>query len=175
MPEVLSPRLPGELRAALEGSLVFTVVRHPLTRLVSAYRDKLSPSSPPSWARSSLCSRLGRGGGTCRLSWPEFVHHLLSTPPSLYDSHWAPLSHHCQPCQVSYDLVMKVETLQSDWEVLRRISGRELPELKHLNNNQNDQGTYRDFISQLSTQTLEKLYQIYRLDFELFGYSLDFY
>ena len=74
-----------------------------------------------------------------------------------------------------YDLVMKVETLQSDWEVLRRISGRELPELKHLNNNQNDQGTYRDFISQLSTQTLQKLYQIYRLDFELFGYSLDFY
>ena len=70
---------------------------------------------------------------------------------------------------------MKVETLQSDWEVLRRISGRELPELKHLNNNQNDQGTYRDFISQLSTQTLQKLYQIYRLDFELFGYSLDFY
>lgn len=74
-----------------------------------------------------------------------------------------------------YDLVMKVETLQSDWEVLRRISGRDLPELKHLNNNQNDQGTYRDFISQLSTQTLQKLYQIYRLDFELFGYSLDFY
>ena len=76
---------------------------------------------------------------------------------------------------MSYDLVMKVETLQSDWEVLRRISGRELPELKHLNNNLNDQGTYRDFISQLSTQTLQKLYQIYRLDFELFGYSLDFY
>ena len=76
---------------------------------------------------------------------------------------------------MSYDLVMKVETLQSDWEVLRRISGRDLPELKHLNNNQNDQGTYRDFISQLSTQTLQKLYQIYRLDFELFGYSLDFY
>ena len=39
LPEVLSPKLPGELRAALESSLVFTVVRHPLTRLVSAYRS----------------------------------------------------------------------------------------------------------------------------------------
>ena len=38
LPEVLSPKHPGELRAALGSSLVFTVVRHPLTRLVSAYR-----------------------------------------------------------------------------------------------------------------------------------------
>ena len=38
LPEVLAPRLPRDLRAALDSSLVFTVVRHPLTRLVSAYR-----------------------------------------------------------------------------------------------------------------------------------------
>ena len=42
LPEVLSPRLPGDLRAALGSSLVFTVVRHPLTRLVSAYRSSQS-------------------------------------------------------------------------------------------------------------------------------------
>jgi len=179
LPEVLSPRLPWELRAALESSLVFTVVRHPLTRLVSAYRDKVAPtsSSPsPSWALRRLCSQLGRGEGRCRVSWQEFVLHLLASPPSTYDSHWAPLASHCQPCQVNYDLVLKVETLQSDWEVLRRLSGlEELPDLKHLNDNHNNQGTYRDYISQLSPPTLQKLYNKFRLDFELFGYSLDFY
>ena len=74
-----------------------------------------------------------------------------------------------------YDLILKVETLQSDWEVLRSLSGVGLPGLQHLNNNHNNQETYRDYISQLSTQTLQKLYQKFRLDFELFGYSLDFY
>ena len=74
-----------------------------------------------------------------------------------------------------YDLVLKVETLQSDWEVLRRVSGLELPDLKHLNANHNNQDTYRDFINQLSPRTLQELYNKFRLDFELFGYSLDFY
>ena len=74
-----------------------------------------------------------------------------------------------------YDLILKVETLQSDWEVLRNLSGLGLPGLQHLNNNHNNQETYRNYISQLSTQTLQKLYQKFRLDFELFGYSLDFY
>ena len=75
-----------------------------------------------------------------------------------------------------YDLVLKVETLQSDWEMLRRVSGlEELPDLKHLNDNHNSQGTYRDLISQLSPRTLQKLYNKFRLDFELFGYSLEFY
>ena len=76
---------------------------------------------------------------------------------------------------MNYDLVLKVETLQSDWEVLRRVSGLELPDLEHLNNNHNNQATYRDLITQLSTRTLQKLYSNFRLDFELFGYSLDFY
>ena len=75
-----------------------------------------------------------------------------------------------------YDLVLKVETLESDWEVLRRLTGlEELPHLKHLNDNQNNQGIYRDYIGQLSPRTLQKLYNKFRLDFELFGYSLDFY
>ena len=75
-----------------------------------------------------------------------------------------------------YDLVLKVETLESDWEVLRRLTGlEELPDLKHLNDNQNNQGIYRDYIGQLSPRTLQKLYNKFRLDFELFGYSLDFY
>ena len=77
--------------------------------------------------------------------------------------------------QVRYDLILKVETLESDWEVLRRVSGLELPGLKHLNSNNNNHGIYRDFISQLSPPTLQKIYNIFRLDFELFGYSLDFY
>ena len=75
-----------------------------------------------------------------------------------------------------YDLVLKVETLESDWEVLRRLTGlEELPDLKHLNDNQNNQGIYREYIGQLSPRTLQKLYNKFRLDFELFGYSLDFY
>ena len=75
-----------------------------------------------------------------------------------------------------YDLVLKVEALESDWEVLRRLTGlEELPDLKHLNDNQNNQGIYRDYIGQLSPRTLQKLYNKFRLDFELFGYSLDFY
>ena len=69
-----------------------------------------------------------------------------------------------------------METLESDWEVLRRLTGlEELPDLKHLNDNQNNQGIYRDYIGQLSPRTLQKLYNKFRLDFELFGYSLDFY
>ena len=63
-------------------------------------------SASSSWARRSVCAQLG-GGGRCRVTWPQFVHLLLTGPAHLYDSHWAPVSSHCLPCQLSYQMVLK--------------------------------------------------------------------
>ena len=34
----------------------------------------------------------------------------------------------------------KLETLEADWEVVREVTGLDLPELSHLNNNHNNRG-----------------------------------
>ena len=117
---------------------MLTVVRHPLHRLVSAYRDKVERSS--SWARRRLCAQLGRREERCEVSWREFVHHLTSSPTHLYDSHWAPVSSHCQVCHLNYRRILKVETLEEDGGEGRDEVGLELADLPHLNNNHNQRG-----------------------------------
>ena len=55
------------------GYFSFLVVRHPFLRLVSAYRRLVNIRARPP-------------------TFPEFVDHLIRTPPNMMDKLWAPYS-----------------------------------------------------------------------------------
>ncbi|KAJ1530571.1 hypothetical protein ONE63_005455 [Megalurothrips usitatus] len=187
------------LQEALNTSISFIIVRHPLERLLSGYRDKFQYSLP-----HTLHQRLGlkiiqkyrstsKGTITNRDStkkrrvsprWPtfsEFVHYLLDEykEGNHFDMHWAPIAEFCTPCHLHFEVIAKFETLEEDQNYL--IYRTKLQEFIHPEWKNPAKGRtattnlISSYYSQLTKQEILQLYDIYRYDFELFGYSLDGY
>jgi len=137
----------------------FLIVRHPFIRLVSAYKSRGMKTS---------------SGGN--VSFPDFVDHLIRTPPNLMDKHWAPYTKVCIPCNISYDAILKVETLKSDADwLLAKLKLNHLQEdwgkLAATTWNQTTSESTRKYFSQVSQENIWRLYIKYQIDFEMFNYE----
>lgn len=166
------------------------VVRHPFERILSAYRDKLENST------------VGREHGTLHFyekygrkivakyrksteevkqqepTFEEFVQYLIDTDLVNYaDDHWIPYYLYCTPCLTNYDVIIYFETFQEDIHLLLRlIEEKSMPEWKHSNSiGRSRKELVKSYYRKLSHETILKLYEKYRIDFELFGYSIDGY
>nr|CAD7256655.1 unnamed protein product [Timema shepardi] len=182
-----------DLQSALNDSIAFLIVRHPLERLLSAYRDKLQFSLP-----HTLHQKLGneivnkyrtprpfniKTSGPKNPRWPffsEFVNYLVDIHNSgePFDMHWTPITEFCTPCQVNFHLIAKFETLQEDQNYLIHMSGLQdiiKPEWKNPAKGYSTNKLVASYYSQLTKMQILQLYNIYRYDFELFDYTLDGY
>jgi len=184
------------LQEALNDSIAFLIVRHPLERLLSAYRDKIQFSLP-----HTLHQKLGneivlkyrktkekvkgpRNKSTpTNPRWPtfsEFVQYLVDVQQKgdTFDMHWTPITQFCTPCQVDFDIIMKFETLQEDQNYLIHRAGLQdiiRPEWRNSGKGRTTAELISSYYSQLTTAQIIQLYHIYRYDFELFNYNLDGY
>lgn len=70
----------------LQGSFKFTIIRNPLSRLVSAYLDKFVGGGHIPAA--SVMKRLGKG--TEGISFREFIDYLAHADLKNVDAHWMP-------------------------------------------------------------------------------------
>ncbi|XP_049794372.1 carbohydrate sulfotransferase 8-like isoform X1 [Schistocerca nitens] len=192
-------------------TLKLLVVRHPFSRILSAYRDKLENmqigaehGTKHYYLRygRQIVARYRHGGNstkTMRLLKPgqymrdaalpepvgieptfeEFVRYLLDTDLSQWaDDHWIPYYLYCTPCLLKYDVVAKVETLVRDQEfALRRAGlwGLVKPQWRHRAAVGGGAEAERRYFSQLTKAQVERLYEKYWLDFELFDYSPEKY
>lgn len=136
-------------------------------------------------------------------SWTEFIEDLIIqnqykasdsdlrsfTVDGSYDVvHWAPYWWTCQICSARSqpDLVIKTETLQSDFPVLRAAIGLEenvtFPFVRIMGTKGKDEVETKDsreflreYYSQLTRRQLLELYEFYKIDFLLFDYNIDEY
>lgn len=185
-----------DLEVALNDSVSFIIVRHPLERLLSAYRDKLEYSLP-----HTLHQRLGNRiilkyrTGTPKLPpqsrksarknprWPtfsEFVRYLVDEhrKEETFNMHWAPIAEFCTPCQVRFDVIAKFETLQEDQNYLIHLARLQKiikPQWKNPAKGHTTTEVVAEYYSQLTKGQILQLYNIYKYDFELFGYTLEGY
>lgn len=143
------PPLPPKVAAEEMGhsALLFTVVRHPFTRLVSAYRDKI----PEHYRKDVQLQMIDkyRDDTDYQLQTHErdialqdptiptfrefalFVSdQILSCAPivnsaclDLLDVHWRPYYDRCAPCDLHYDVIAKVETFHEDRKYIMQLSG----------------------------------------------------
>lgn len=159
----------------------FLIVRHPLERLLSAYRDKLEHLRN----REYYYKRFGRrivlkyrlSGNMTRLepTFAEFLRFIVSE--KYFDEHWMPYYHTCEPCMIHYDYILKFETLDRDQNFFiqdANLSGY-LYE-KNYPRNINPLGiTTRKildkYIRGISRSLLDEVYKIYENDYKLFNYS----
>ena len=111
-------------------------------------------------------------------TFEEFVRFLLNRGSSMpLNDIWAPYFLHCTPCDVPFNVIGKFETFNWDTEYLGKVAS--------FNNTQiwgteffgyfTNVDVSKTYFSNLMKSQVQGLYDIYWLDFELFGYSLDEY
>jgi len=110
-----------------------------------------------------------------KLTFSEFVQFLLDPRTERpFNVHWMPAHELCKPCQVHYDFIGHLETLQQDADyVLNKIG---LPNVTLLHRNPSDKrgsSLVAQKMATLSQDQIRNLTDLYRLDFLLFGYSTE--
>lgn len=158
------------------------VVRNPISRLLSCYRDKFLPKSNklPAFNKILVDLKLSGKLENNSLDFGSFVRLLVSgTLDEFSDGHteprhWVPQSELCYPCEINYQHVLKVESLQEEVRWLFREVG--VPKtVQLLNENSMNDGDNHSEIVELSaaiSQThLQTLYEYYKDDFHVFDYT----
>ncbi|KAG7171096.1 Carbohydrate sulfotransferase 14-like 2, partial [Homarus americanus] len=106
------------------------VVRHPLERLVSAYRNRLADPDIIGYQSQTyvpliLAYTRGRSyshkeifnvAGRIQVipTFKEFVSFLVEEEIQEYDDHWTPISYTCGLCYINYTAIIHTETYQDD-------------------------------------------------------------
>ncbi|XP_070535185.1 carbohydrate sulfotransferase 8-like [Ptychodera flava] len=157
----------------------FIFVRHPFSRLLSAFRDKFEDTPEKSFVNiySPIVKRIvGRNDSSKQIKFEEFVQYLLETDVLAYNVHWLPMHVVCHPCFLDYDIIGKYETMTEDANyVIRTIHAEDVATFPryapHATNSSADDVMWR-YYSRLTESQIQGLYKKFEWDFKLFGYDM---
>ena len=92
------------------------------------------------------------------------------------DVHWQPYITRCAFCSISYTVVAKLETFEEDLRFIGRLAGVTFSKIvSHHSSGGRTDRLARQYFQQMDRHTVWRLYKLYQMDFELFGYSPDMY
>lgn len=156
--------------AMVERAFVFTFVRHPLQRLVSAYLNKVSGPGKREWHDFARIHGAGSGSG-----FDAFVDLLAAVPPELHDPHWRPQHLNTLNPFVKPNLLADLDHLDDllPQIMTRLFAGQPVPMLSAAARSHNTEAraTWRSHLS--DPATLSRALTIYAGDFAAFGYRPD--
>lgn len=183
--------------AFLKKATRMIIVRNPLDRLLSGYRDKmlhLICKENQFSAMQQLISSKYSDPDTPpdpsgRPSFRQFLLFIRDEMEKFWQSHgqyevnnhWKPFWWYCAPCHFEYNAVAHMESLSEDQEhILRetRLYGRINNTRTHSSKNDNFTSTReaaRWYFGQVPRGLLREVVHLYRPDFDLFGYSADYH
>lgn len=170
-----------DIQTRLKTYFKFLVVRHPLVRVLSAYRDKLE--KPNDYYRPLLGQAIERqyGGDPARhsksnnVTFIQMVRYLIDHGP--YDHHWTPVSLLCNPCEIAYDYIARLETSYLDYphmfSRLKDVPGSKtgLPQSITTYKGATDFAMVKMYYETVPEYYTNRLIKEYNLDFQLFGYT----
>ncbi len=149
---------------------------HP-PRLVSAFENKVYYHWDPARTFQELAGRMHG-------KFHKFARYVIRRANEKFhcsgsecrlNRHWRPMSVNCAFCALDYTFVGKTEALEEDLTRLLELAGvGAVPGLRltlHTNAMPPKPNKTMKYFKTLSPEVVRKLYQIYKLDFEMFGYS----
>lgn len=190
----LSSYTPKQRQNIMKNYRKFFLVQDPLKRVLSAYRGKfenvdhylgnkafhvLGKQIVRKFKKKPSAAAVQTGEN---VTWTEFVDYLthpmerdeVERMTPFQSNHWKEIHKLCSPCTIDYDVIGKLETVNDDAKyVLNLIDAPEkiIPSESSHPTNSSDKGTFDKYFSQLNKKTLTQLWDLYKLDYELFGYS----
>lgn len=116
--------------------------------------------------------------GKYAIRWPtfhEFADFLIEEAHEgkELDMHWTPITKFCTPCQVKFDVIAKFETLDEDQQYLIHKAGLThliQPQRKNIGKGKNTTELMKKYYSMLTQRQIHEIYNLFKYDFELFGY-----
>lgn len=166
----------------------FLFVRDPFVRLISAYRNKFEQENEDFYKRFAVvmlkrfsnysdppASVVDAFAAGIRPTFLNFIQYLLdpNTEKEMpFNEHWRQMYRLCHPCQINYDFVGKLETLDEDAEHLLRILRVDnVVEFPLSHRNRTVRSWEQDWFANIPNELRRELYKLYEADFRLFGYS----
>lgn len=163
-------------------------VRDPFVRLISAYRNKFEQENEDFYKRFAVimlkkysnysdppASVVDAFAAGIRPSFSNFVRYLLdpNTEKEMpFNEHWRQIYRLCHPCQINYDFVGKLETLDEDAEhLLRLLRVDNVVDFPQSHRNLTVSSWEQDWFASIPLESRKELYRLYEADFKLFGYS----
>jgi hypothetical protein len=142
---------------------LFTIVRNPFQRLVSAYLDLLDPENPQFGYKTYLFGILKRG-----MSFPEFVKAVSIIPDNLKSGHLAPQINIIEECGGLKKI--KCYRIDKDKELLETFLKSMGLKLNHSNKHK----AHYDYRTYYNNETAEMVYKLYHKDVIVFEYQKEF-
>ncbi|CAN9510179.1 unnamed protein product [Ophioblennius macclurei] len=185
------PRLYGSLShhlmaVKLQTYTKFLFVRDPFVRLISAFRNKFEKPNELfyKWFGSDILhhGNVSHVPGTAKEAFAaglaptfqQFITYLLDNKTeerSVFNEHWQQIYRMCHPCQVKYDFIGQLESLNTDAEqVLKLMKVDNLFIFPTAYQKQTVVSWVGDWFQQIPAEARRKLYKLYEPDFKLFGY-----
>ena len=180
---------PEEIVHRLNTYYKFLFVRHPFERLVSAYRNKFVDSYNYTlfkemygrfiirkYRRNADKKSLKTGDG---VSFSEFAEFLHNSDSEFMDWHWKQYDTLCHPCLIYYDFIGHFENLHEEadqlLDILQVSDTVKFPRNKTSQYKLSTKVIARRYLNSLSEEAKKNLYDKYKHDFEMFGYSMGDY
>ncbi|XP_030592092.1 carbohydrate sulfotransferase 12-like [Archocentrus centrarchus] len=166
----------------------FLFVRDPFVRLISAFRNKFGRPNQDFYRQfgSVMLRRYGNVTGSLpetvaeafkagiKPTFQQFITYLLdpeTEKESIFNEHWRQVYRLCHPCQVKYDFIGKLETLETDAEhLLKLLKVDHLIRFPLGAQNRTAASWESDWFAQIPITIQRQLYKLYEPDFKLFGY-----
>lgn len=164
----------------------FMFVRHPLERLLSAFRNKFQQNYASSeyfrsrygkliikqFRPNASNESLVRGHD---VTFSEFVQYIIdpkTVSRSVFNEHWRPMYDLCLPCHIKYDIIGKYENLMDDsWLVLEKTNLSHLIQFPRSDKPSATNSLLTQYLDSLTEEQLLHLYHVFELDFRLYDYS----
>ncbi|XP_040212614.1 carbohydrate sulfotransferase 12 [Rana temporaria] len=165
----------------------FIFVRDPFVRLISAFRSKFELENEDFYRsfaipiltrfsnRSSVPTNAGEAFSLgAKPSFSQFIQYLLdprTEEQQPFNEHWRQIYRLCHPCQIDYDFIGTLETLDDDAsQLLRQLNMDSLFQFPPSYRNRTASSWEEDWFSKIPLEWRQKLYKLYEPDFVLFGY-----
>jgi tetratricopeptide (TPR) repeat protein len=168
---LLSPRQVVSFRQMASDPAIFKFcfVRHPYTRLLSCYLDKIERNRPQ---KAQILRQLGlpEHDLSAKLSFKQFAVAVAEQPVSSMDGHWRVQYFHTMQRSIDYDLIGRFEHFDED---ARRAGARISPDFESCLRAERRHATAASVSAEqyLTPEIKEIIYRKYRIDFEHFHYD----